>query len=221
MIRRIACLSAIALILIGSVSSQDTTGEDLLRQSREYADLAEQALENEDFDEAIRLSDLSKDASQMAIDYVNNETNRFIATDLRTQAEQRIRLAQLMDGSQDVLDIANDFFLDGVNHFNQGDYLVSQSAFRGALSVLEGISIAFDAPLPQYYTVRYIPGRTDSLSRIAGYDFVYGDAKQWPHIFAANVAKLKDPLNPDLILPGQVFIIPSLYGEERSGTWKP
>ena len=48
----------------------------------------------------------------------------------------------------------------------------------------------------------------ESLSKIAGYDFVYGDVSQWPRLYIANVDKFKDPANPDLIYPGQIIEIP-------------
>ena len=40
---------------------------------------------------------------------------------------------------------------------------------------------------------------------IAGYDHIYGNPLQWPLIYKANQHKIK---NPDLIYPGQTFIIP-------------
>jgi len=40
---------------------------------------------------------------------------------------------------------------------------------------------------------------------IAGYPRIYGNPLQWPIIFQANRDRIK---NPDLIYPGQVFIIP-------------
>ncbi len=32
---------------------------------------------------------------------------------------------------------------------------------------------------------------------------------------------MRDPNNPDLILPGQLLTIPSMNGEERAGTYDP
>ena len=40
-------------------------------------------------------------------------------------------------------------------------------------------------------------------------------------IYQANRNVLRDPNNPDLILPGQVLTIPSMNGEERAGTYDP
>ncbi|WP_455145614.1 LysM peptidoglycan-binding domain-containing protein [Brachyspira pilosicoli] len=75
--------------------------------------------------------------------------------------------------------------------------------------------------LPQYYVVvRRVP-LTDALWRIAGYSYIYNNPIEWYRIYEANRNVLRDPNNPDLILPGQRLIIPSLNGEERSGEYNP
>ena len=75
--------------------------------------------------------------------------------------------------------------------------------------------------LPQYYVVvRRVP-LTDALWRIAGYSYIYNNPIEWYRIYEANRNILRDPDNPDLILPGQRLIIPSLNGEERSGDYNP
>lgn len=75
--------------------------------------------------------------------------------------------------------------------------------------------------LPQYYiVVRRVP-LTDALWRIAGYSYIYNNPIQWYRIYEANRNILRDPDNPDLILPGQILTIPSLNGEQRSGQYDP
>lgn len=75
--------------------------------------------------------------------------------------------------------------------------------------------------LPQYYVVvRRVP-LTDALWRIAGYSYIYNNPIEWYRIYEANRNVLRDPNNPDLILPGQRLVIPSLNGEERSGEYNP
>lgn len=57
----------------------------------------------------------------------------------------------------------------------------------------------------KYYTVRLIPEARDCLWRIAGYPFIYNNARLWPLIWKANKHLIVDP---DLIYPGQKFVIP-------------
>jgi len=52
-------------------------------------------------------------------------------------------------------------------------------------------------------THRVVKG--ECLWFIAGYDDIYANPLQWPLIYKANKDRIK---NPDLIYPGQVFIIP-------------
>ena len=55
------------------------------------------------------------------------------------------------------------------------------------------------APQKEYYTVK----SGDSLSKIAKQ--LYGDANAWHKIHQANLDQIKDP---NLIHPGQKFVIP-------------
>jgi len=57
--------------------------------------------------------------------------------------------------------------------------------------------------LPKTYTVKWRKKNTDCLWRIA--QAVYNDPSYWPAIYLANKDQIKDP---DLIFPGQKFIIP-------------
>ena len=76
-------------------------------------------------------------------------------------------------------------------------------------------------PLPSSYAVRLIDGDRDCLSKIAGYDFVYGDREKWIVLYKANKDSLKHPENADLILPGEILLIPSIDGETREEAWSP
>ncbi len=61
----------------------------------------------------------------------------------------------------------------------------------------------FIQPSVKEYVVRYNPKKRDCLWRISL--SVYRDARLWPLIYVANRDKIKDP---DLIFPGQKFVIP-------------
>ena len=80
-------------------------------------------------------------------------------------------------------------------------------------------SIPEFAPLPARFKVRYIPGETDTLWRIAGFPFIYNNNYLWMRLYNANKDLLHAPNDPHLILPGQILSIPSLKGETREGLW--
>jgi len=77
------------------------------------------------------------------------------------------------------------------------------------------------AVLPKYYIVRLIPEDRDCLNQIAGYEFIYNDPEKWQILWEANKNILKDPNNPHLIFPGQIFEIPVIGDEIREGTYIP
>ncbi|WP_297276319.1 LysM peptidoglycan-binding domain-containing protein [uncultured Brachyspira sp.] len=82
----------------------------------------------------------------------------------------------------------------------------------------EEIVIVPEGSFPKYYTVQSRKTNTDSLWRIASYDFIYGNGNLWKKIYEANKDKIKDP---SIIRAGQVLTIPSLKGELREGTYDP
>jgi nucleoid-associated protein YgaU len=103
--------------------------------------------------------------------------------------------------------------------FDSGDYESAAALARRARSELSAAPAK--APLPARYVVRLVPGDRDCLSKIAGLPFVYGDRSKWTALYRANKATLLNPEDADLLLPGEVLLIPSLSGERREGSYDP
>ena len=80
----------------------------------------------------------------------------------------------------------------------------------------EQVIVTDGTVFPQYYIVQSRRTNTDSLWRIASYDFIYGNGNLWKKIYDANKDTIK---NPNVIRAGQKLIIPSLKGETRQGTY--
>ena len=80
----------------------------------------------------------------------------------------------------------------------------------------EQVIVTDGTVFPQYYIVQSRRTNTDSLWRIASYDFIYGNGNLWKKIYDANKDTIK---NPNVIIAGQKLIIPSLKGETRQGTY--
>jgi nucleoid-associated protein YgaU len=102
-----------------------------------------------------------------------------------------------------------------------GDYDTAAELARQAKAELGLVQEASaNAALPATLTVRLIESDRDCLSKIAAFPFVYGDGESWVYLYKANKATLKHPENADLILPGEVLLIPSIAGERREGEFK-
>ncbi|AEM22701.1 putative outer membrane protein (tmpB) [Brachyspira intermedia PWS/A] len=113
--------------------------------------------------------------------------------------------------------IANNYS-DSLMHSKNVISLVnSMESTSGDISSPEEEVIVTDGTVfPQYYIVQSRRTNTDSLWRIASYDFIYGNGNLWKKIYDANKDTIK---NPNVIRAGQKLIIPSLKGETRQGTY--
>ena len=113
--------------------------------------------------------------------------------------------------------IANNYS-DSLMHSKNVISLVnSMESTSGDIAAPEEEVVVTDGTVfPQYYIVQSRKTNTDSLWRIASYDFIYGNGNLWKKIYDANKDTIK---NPNVIRAGQKLIIPSLKGETRQGTY--
>jgi nucleoid-associated protein YgaU len=114
-------------------------------------------------------------------------------------------------------DTAAEMIADGRKLIESGSYKNSLAKFEQAESLLYSLGIAGEkkklkekGELKQeegkkIYEVIYNRKKRDCLWRIAGK--VYNNARLWPLIYMANKDQIKDP---DLIFPGQRFLIPEI-----------
>lgn len=109
---------------------------------------------------------------------------------------------------------------------NYSDSLIHSKNVLSLVNLMESSSgdieeepvIIPEGSFPKYYKVQSRKTNTDSLWRIASYDFIYGNGNLWKKIYEANKDKIKDP---SVIRAGQILTIPSLKGELREGTYDP
>lgn len=175
------------------------------------------------------------EAAFKAGDYETADTKARAAVDLSDTIRKRDEAEKIFSLASAALDGAKQSKLDAEKpqEFQQASGLVDNAKTaidkenyddcikfsKEALAILD--SIGGGAILPKYYKVRLIPKRRDCLWRIAEYDFVYKNGAYWHVLYDANRSSLKYPDNPDLIFPGQTFVLPSLKGEKREGTYDP
>jgi nucleoid-associated protein YgaU len=94
---------------------------------------------------------------------------------------------------------------------------LSRQYIEGVLGARQRPSTQSPSGLAAEYEVKYTPLNRDSLWKIAGYSFVYGNSREWRRLYEHNRSSLRYPDNPNLIYPGQILVIPSINGEARSG----
>ncbi len=78
---------------------------------------------------------------------------------------------------------------------------------------IENLKNNLDAAKPKYYEDSYTVVKGETLSKIAGYDFIYNNPSKWGIIYRANRDQIKDP---NLIYPNMVLKIP----RGLPNTWK-
>ena len=221
---------------VSVVGAQDLFDNDFMQQAIETREQAEEALNAEEYERSIELSKQAQELQRLAREEAERLFAAFRARAFKAQAEGAIDAADrsnaLNDELRTVLEDARGFYREGVVFFDDEEFVLSTLSFQNVLATLETARLwpndslaALQAErlqrLPEFYRVRLIPTDRDSFSKIAGYDFVYGDITKWPELYQANKDKIVDGDNPDLIHPGQLFVIPSLSGEARGGEWAP
>jgi nucleoid-associated protein YgaU len=114
--------------------------------------------------------------------------------------------------------------MDAADYDAAAEYAIESQRYA-ALSrqyIEEALAAARGRPAPQgvlaaEYEVKLNPARRDCLWRIAGYDFIYGNSREWRRLYEFNKSTFRNPDNPNLIYPGQILKIPPISGEARQG----
>jgi len=113
-------------------------------------------------------------------------------------------------------------YRDSLSKFNEAESLLYSLGIAGEKDSLKDKGFLQKLEGKMIYKVIYNKKKRDCLWRIA--HKVYRNAKLWPLIYMANKEQIKDP---DLIFPGQKFVIPdvpekkTVPEKETSGTKEP
>lgn len=228
----VAALTVLTLFAVQSLSAQNLMDNEEMRQSREYEQLAEQALNEGEYEQAIEYSELAEEYAERGRETAERQALSYRANSLRNRAESRLYYAERIgvpNRDADAFSAAQDAFGEAVSLLDENEFTASIEKSREVLSLLEDFQprrFTAEQPdeepkLPKYYIVRLIPERRDSFWRIAEYEFVYDDPWLWPRLYEKNKDILHDPENPDLIHPGMQFEIPARNGEVREGIQNP
>ncbi|MFQ3547031.1 MAG: hypothetical protein SNJ56_01735 [Termitinemataceae bacterium] len=191
-------------------------------ESLRYKALAEDAFEYGDYDAAANYAAESLKNAQLSNDYIALQLLIKSATDNLTRAKTRLEWAASIGAEKTYptqYSSAQTYYTEAETAYRAERWQDSIEASRQVLDALANVQQL--APLPSRYTVRPWAQTRDCFWNISGYSFVYGDPTKWRVLYDRNKTKLRQPDNPNLIHPGLVLEIPSLFGEVRDGMWVP
>ncbi|MBP7734729.1 MAG: LysM peptidoglycan-binding domain-containing protein [Spirochaetes bacterium] len=158
--------------------------------------------------------------AESSLTIAKEKTIKGIAQDKARSVEKLLDETRTRDTKnqyKDQTDSAATMISDGNKLFEGGSYKESISKYNEAESLLYSLGIAGEKDASKHkgflqklegkaiYKVVYNKKKRDCLWRIA--HKVYRNAKLWPLIYMANKDQIKDP---DLIFPGQKFVIPEI-----------
>jgi nucleoid-associated protein YgaU len=221
---------SIALFLgISTLSAQSLLDNEFYNKAKALVTQSEQALQAGDYDTAASLAAEAKDNLAKSDDYVATMLMFYRANGWLGQANDRIAYAKSIKADtnyKDAYTTAVTAAGGAKEALDAKDYEKSIGLSKTALAALANIGpvtakASAEPVLPQYYTVKLVISKRDCFWRIAGFPFVYNDPWKWRLLYDANKELLGKPDNPNLIEPGQRFVIPSASGEKREGDYDP
>jgi nucleoid-associated protein YgaU len=219
--KRFILIIAALTLFVGAAFAQTLSDNSYYAESLRLKDLASQAFEDGDYDAAADYAAQSQEYALLSDEYVAKMLDLKSAQDAVMAAQARYDWAAGINAEKRY----------PVAFANAGDALEKavlaldgeayEDARMNANLVLAHLSTLKEAvSLPAQYVVRDIPGKEDCLWRIAGLSGIYSNPWRWTTLYKANRAKLPEPNNPDLILPGMILDIPAIDGEYREGFWE-
>ncbi|MFZ5368692.1 MAG: hypothetical protein ACOZCE_10695 [Spirochaetota bacterium] len=190
------------------------------KESLRYKALAEDAFEYGDYDAAATYAAEALKNAQLSDDYIALQLTIKSAKDALATAKTRLDWATSIGAEKTY----PKQYAAAQTAYGEAETALTEERWQDSLAASQRVidalaSVQQLAPLPARYTVRPWAQTKDCFWNIAGYSFVYADPTKWRLLYEKNRAKLRQPDNPNLIHPGLVLEIPSLYGEIRDGMW--
>ncbi len=192
------------------------------RKSRAYTRMAEKAYDEGEYDAAVEYARIAEENAQLSVRYIEKMILRADVQTLLYRAHTRLTWAKEKKA---------DLYFPGAYQSAAeavfaGDELFAAEDFPGAKQLAEkalaDLSVIREVvPLPAYYRVEYWATTKDCLWNIAKNPAIYDDPFLWEKLYEANKEMLKQPGNPNLVMPGMMVKIPSLKDEYREGVYDP
>jgi len=206
-------------------------------ESLRQANLARLSFEDGDYDASTRYSEEAMRYAMLSDEYVNLRLKMW-ETDLAINAASKrldyavsigarsrypteFMVAQTAYNEARALRTAErwDDAIDAANRVLAALAFIEPGGGIGAGSGTDGTDTAGAGHLPAQYIVRTWEDYKDCLWNIASRSWAYNNPNFWKVLYDANMSKMPETDNPDLIHPGMVLDIPSVRGEIRQGVW--
>jgi len=224
---------ALATLVFTQAFGQALKDNPDYKKALELQAKADQAYAAGDYEAAYRYAEDAKQYSAKAEDYSSTLATRYRASNWLSLARQKLTEAEALGAKTRYAEEhkqAVDNYAQAQIAFRGGKWEESIEFSKNVVAWLasvvpateeEPVTVVEQPVFPKYYVVRLILDDRDCFNKIAGYSWVYNDRYEWRILYEANKNVIRHPDNPHLIHPGQVFEIPSLYGEIREGTYDP
>ena len=205
-----------------SVYAASYTNNEYQKKARSYNYQAQQAYDAGEYDRAVELTLLAEENAEKSKAYIEMMIAKNDAQTKIAVAKNRQTWALRVRGDVNfpmAYQAGSKALENGIAALEKEDYA---NASKYAVEASDTFATIKEiTPLPQYYVVKPWAESKDCYWNIAGRPYVYNNPVLWENLYQANKTKMKDPQNPDLILPGMKMEIPSISGEYREGTYSP
>ncbi|MDR0389104.1 MAG: hypothetical protein LBH73_03470 [Spirochaetaceae bacterium] len=206
--------------------AQSLENNEYYRQSVEYANLSQKAMDDGDYVLSREYAIKSQEFAALSREYIQAQLLAYRARSSYVAARARMNLADrtnLRNRDRALYDEASGVFTQATREFNAEDWQNSITSSQRVIELLRDMDSRYAAVdraegLAAFYRVKLNPAKRDCLWRIAGFDYIYGNSWEWKRLYDANKDTFPDPNNPDLIVPDMILTVPSIRGEARSGT---
>ncbi len=222
--KKILCFFALTLCVASflPIAAASYDNNEYQRKSRAYTELAAKAYDDGDYAGAVEYANLAEENARLSAAFIQGMIARSDAE--KTLYAARTRLAWAKGIKADVyfpgaVKSASDSIDVSAAAFASESWPQSKAAAQAALDALSVVKEII--PLPANWHVEPWDPSKDCLWNIAANPAVYGNPLLWEKLYEANKKSMKQPSNPNLLMPGQNIVIPSIKGEYREGTYDP
>lgn len=208
----------LAALLPLSAASYDNN--EFQRKSRAYTELATKAYDEGDYAAAVEYAREAEKNAALSASFIEGMLARSDAEKTLFSARTRLSWAKGINAEiyfPDAFKNASSSIDTAAEAFAEESWSWAKASAQAALDSLSVVKEII--PLPATWRVELWNSSKDCLWNIAGNPAVYGNPLLWEKLYEANRKSLKQPSNPNLLMPNMIINIPSIKGEYREGEY--